>query len=90
MIKLKLIRGQKVFSVNLGECTVVAVHNDNNYPILVRDCSGVYSDQYDLTGRLTRCDAHPSLFESIETCKDYFNSLSDITDIVDNKEAVNG
>lgn len=83
MTNLKLKRGEKAFSIQLGECTVVSVRSSDNYPILVRDYSGVYSEQYNMTGRQLKSDVHPSLFESAESCKEYFNNLTDDVDDVE-------
>lgn len=76
MNNLKLKQGQIVFSVNLGECRVVTVKKDD-YPFVVEGYDEVYSECYTRTGKMYKSDIHPSLFASPESCKEYFNNLTD-------------
>lgn len=82
MNDLKLKQGQTVFSVNLGECRVVTVKKDE-YPYVVEGFNEVYSECYTKTGRMYKSDIHPSLFASPESCKEYFNNLTDDDDMTE-------
>lgn len=83
MNDLKLNKGQTVFSINLGECRVVKVKKDDDYPYVVEGFNEVYSECYTKTGRMYKSDIHPSLFASPESCKEYFNNLTDDNDITE-------
>lgn len=63
MKELNLEVGQKVWSIQLGDCEVLEIITDTQYPIVCQDRNG-NMQEYKLNGNFDNEDFHPSLFES--------------------------
>ena len=63
MKELNLQVGQKVWSIQLGECVMEIIYDNFTYPIICRNIEGK-SCSYTSDGYMTENDAYPSLFES--------------------------
>lgn len=60
---MNLTVGQKVWSIQLGDCEVVSINYENTYPVLCMS-GGVWKCKYNLQGLSNISDKHPSLFLS--------------------------
>ena len=61
-MKTKFKRGQKVWSIQLGDCEVVEINAGWDYPIKCKTKDDYH--YYDLDGKFSGDDASPSLFSS--------------------------
>ena len=61
-MKTKFKRGQKVWSIQLGDCEVVEINAGWDYPIKCKAKDDYH--YYDLDGKFSGDDASPSLFSS--------------------------
>ena len=63
MKELNLTVGQKVWSIQLGECEVEGIDYNLIFPVICRNNQGK-SCTYTSGGYITKTDAYPSIFES--------------------------
>ena len=63
MKELNLQVGQKVWSIQLGECVMEIIYDNFTYPIICRNIEGK-SCSCTSDGYITEKEAYPSLFES--------------------------
>lgn len=81
MKELNLEVGQKVWSIQLGECEVIGLYIDKYYPYRCQSIKDGVTCSYTLYGKDDESDSNPSLFESnpfenISTLKTVSQSIS--------------